>query len=201
MRPPRQSDEAGFADLSGWQAIRERLGRIVRTKLNDVLAQHSAAERQQTLFLVADTVIVAERPADAPGGPAERGSPAFEVLGQPPEGPDWATTVDAWFRERLAGRTHWAITGLEWLAPGERSLSSQTVTAVQFRSGLDAFLPHYLGTGESRGKAGGYAIQGLGSIFVERLDGSLTNVVGLPLERVLADLVSLGANHLLPSSR
>ena len=49
---------------------------------------------------------------------------------------------------------------------------------------IRARLDWYLSTQESRGKAGGYAIQGAGSIFVNRIEGSLSNVVGLPLETV-----------------
>jgi len=58
-------------------------------------------------------------------------------------------------------------------------------TEVTFIADVDKHLDWYIGTGEPRGKAGGYAIQGAGSIFITRVVGSLSNVIGLPLEALL----------------
>jgi septum formation protein len=93
--------------------------------------------------------------------------------------------------ERLAGREHRVATGFALVAPGGavRALDV-TVTRVTFRP-LDACaIATYVDSGEPEGKAGGYAIQGLGAGLIERIDGSFTNVIGLPLVevgRVLAD--------------
>ena len=62
------------------------------------------------------------------------------------------------------------------------------------RKDADTLLDWYLTTGESRGKAGGYAIQGAASVFVTQVEGSLSNVVGLPLEETLAMLGELEEN-------
>jgi len=56
---------------------------------------------------------------------------------------------------------------------------------VTFIPDVERHLEWYIRTGEPRGKAGGYAIQGAGSIFISKVTGSLSNVVGLPLEALL----------------
>jgi septum formation protein len=55
-------------------------------------------------------------------------------------------------------------------------------TRVRFSSRHRDWLEWYLDSGEPRGKAGGYGLQGLASLFAERIEGSITNIVGLPLE-------------------
>jgi septum formation protein len=108
------------------------------------------------------------------------------VFGKP------ADTADACrMLERLAGREHRVATGFALVAPGGglRALEV-TVTRVTFRP-LDArAIAAYADSGEPEGKAGGYAIQGVGAGLIARVDGSFTNVIGLPLVevgRVLAD--------------
>ena len=58
-------------------------------------------------------------------------------------------------------------------------------TEVSFIDDVESRLEWYIETEEPRGKAGGYAIQGAGSIFISRVAGSLSNVIGLPLEALL----------------
>ncbi len=90
---------------------------------------------------------------------------------------------------RLAGRTHEVVSGLcirtrEW-----EELSSE-VTRVTFRPLRPAEIERYVASGEWQGRAGAYAIQGLGASLVERIEGDYLNVVGLPaalLVRILAD--------------
>jgi septum formation protein len=90
--------------------------------------------------------------------------------------------------ESLGGRTHEVVSGLALLTPGWEEVH-RAVTLVTFRR-LDAReLAHYVGSGEWQGRAGGYAIQGLGASLVERIEGDYLNVVGLPaalLVRLLA---------------
>jgi septum formation protein len=64
---------------------------------------------------------------------------------------------------------------------------------VAMRALQPAELDAYVACGEWRGKAGGYAVQGIAAAFVTDLRGSVTNVIGLPVAEVLADLLALGA--------
>jgi septum formation protein len=91
--------------------------------------------------------------------------------------------------ESLSGRTHEVVGGLALLTPAWEEIHSAT-TRVTFRSLAPRDLAHYIGSREWEGRAGGYAIQGLGASLVERIDGDFFNVVGLPaalLVRVLAE--------------
>jgi septum formation protein len=91
--------------------------------------------------------------------------------------------------ESLAGKTHEVVSGLALITPGWREVHRE-VTRVTFRP-LDARdLAHYVASGEWEGRAGAYAIQGLGASLVERIEGDYLNVVGLPavlLVRLLAE--------------
>jgi septum formation protein len=89
----------------------------------------------------------------------------------------------------LAGRTHEVVSGLCLRAPGWEELH-RVVTTVSFRRLGAGEIERYVAAGEWRGRAGAYAIQGLGASLVERVDGDYLNVVGLPaalLVRLLAD--------------
>ena len=83
---------------------------------------------------------------------------------------------------RLSGRAHEVHTGIA-VYDGERLESKVVTTKVYFRSINEAEARRYWYTGEPADKAGGYGIQGIGSIFAERLEGSYSGVVGLPLEQ------------------
>lgn len=90
------------------------------------------------------------------------------------------------YLERMSGRAHTVMSGLVVLVDGgERSgLESSTVV---FKELSEAEIERYVAFGEWRGRSGGYAIQTLGSTLVERVEGSVSNVVGLPVG-LLADL-------------
>jgi septum formation protein len=94
----------------------------------------------------------------------------------------------------LSGRTHLVHTGVTTLSFGVgsgRTGSVMTVvveTAVRFVELTDRAIDWYLSTGEHVGKAGAYGIQGAAAALVERVDGSVTNVIGLPLAETLAML-------------
>lgn len=81
---------------------------------------------------------------------------------------------------RLSGRTHDVLTGVV-LTMGGRWCSEIASTRVTFRDLTATDIAWYLDSGESAGKAGAYAIQGRASRFVTRIDGSYSNVVGLPV--------------------
>ena len=90
--------------------------------------------------------------------------------------------------EALAGRTHEAVSGLCLRTQAWEELH-ECSTLVTFRPLTPRDLAHYVASGEWEGRAGGYAIQGLGASLVDRIDGDFLNVVGLPgalLVRLLA---------------
>ena len=91
--------------------------------------------------------------------------------------------------QALTGTTHTVITGVTLLdaATGERLIQHDS-TAVTMKPMTEAEMERYLDTGAWEGKAGAYGIQDRGDAFVERTEGSFTNVVGLPMELVSAML-------------
>lgn len=85
---------------------------------------------------------------------------------------------------QLSGRTHQVITAVA-LQFGSRQALRVSVTDVTFRELSDAEIAAYWYTGEPQDKAGSYAIQGLGAVFVKEIRGSYSGVVGLPIEATL----------------
>ena len=79
----------------------------------------------------------------------------------------------------LAGRTHAVLSGLCLITPDGETVE-HAETLVTFRRLDDAAIDRYVRSGEWEGRAGGYAIQGLGGRLVDRIDGDYLNVVGLP---------------------
>jgi septum formation protein len=90
------------------------------------------------------------------------------------------------YLDRMSGRSHEVLSGLVVLAGGEE-LSGLERTTVVFKRLSEAEKERYVRFGEWRGRSGGYAVQTLGSTLVERLEGSVSNVVGLPVG-LLAEL-------------
>jgi nucleoside triphosphate pyrophosphatase len=130
-------------------------------------AESVAGEAEGRPVLGVDTTVVVDR----------------EALGKP-EDPAEAEAM----LERLSGRTHEVVSGLCLLTPGWEELEHEA-TRVTFRALTARDLAHYVGSYEWEGRAGGYAIQGLGASLVERVEGDYLNVVGLPaalLVRLLA---------------
>ena len=99
----------------------------------------------------------------------------------------------------LSGKMHRVMTGFCILAPSGTSAHLETVsTIVTVKELGENELEAYVDTGEPFGKAGGYAIQGIGSFMVESISGSYTNVVGLPLCAVIKALLKVGALERFP---
>ncbi len=94
--------------------------------------------------------------------------------------------------ELLSGRRHRVLGGLALIAPDGRRAERLVTTVVSFKRLQASEITAYLGAGEWRGKAGGYAIQGRAAAFIPRINGSYPNVVGLPLAETLALLTGLG---------
>jgi septum formation protein len=135
--------------------------RLAREKAEKALASLQSEEGHQPAFvLAADTVVAVGR----------RILPKAEMI-------DEASQC----LELLSGRSHRVYSGLCLITPAGKQRLRLVETRVRFkRLGRDE-LESYLASGEWRGKAGGYAVQGLAGSFVVKLVGSYTNVVGLPL--------------------
>ena len=136
--------------------------RLARAKADAVHARHPHAT-----VLAADTGVVLEG----------------EVLGKP------ATADEALaMLRRLSGRSHRVLTAVAVGGAGERLVTA----AVTFAAVSEAALRWYVSTGEPMDKAGAYAVQGIGGFLVERIEGSHSAVVGLPLVETLALLREAG---------
>lgn len=89
------------------------------------------------------------------------------------------------YLERMSGQAHQVLSGLVILADGEERSGLERTTVV-FKQLGEAEVERYVQFGEWRGRSGGYAIQTLGSTLVERIEGSVSNVVGLPVGLLVA---------------
>ena len=119
---------------------------------------------------------------------------AKNVLGKPQNEQDAFDMLN-----RLSGREHRVITGFSILSPGGRPAHSQAVTTlVRMKALTPEEIAGYIATEEPFGKAGSYAIQGIGSFLVEAISGSYTNVVGLPVCALIKALMRTGAIDRFP---
>ena len=136
------------------------------------LASEKAAARvgPGELVLAADTTVVVDG----------------EILGKPMDDEDARRML-----RLLSGRAHSVLTGIALQSPAGRAAEVDE-SRVRFAPLSDAEIDWYVATGEPRDKAGAYAIQGLGSLFVEGVEGNWSNVVGLPVPRVYRLFARLG---------
>jgi septum formation protein len=147
------------------------LERVVLAKLAGVRAKLHG-ERRGAVILVADTSVIVDG----------------AILGKPASDADGLAMI-----ERLAGRTHEVHTRFAIGTGDAAPLHAETViTRVTFRPLGAGEARAYVASGEGKDKAGGYAVQGLGASFTQRIDGSYANVVGLPACEVAVALRRLG---------
>lgn len=92
----------------------------------------------------------------------------------------------------LSGRSHWVFTGICLVTPDRTVRQKVVETKVRFKRLSRADIDCYLASGEWRGKAGAYGVQGIAGAFVQKLVGSYTNVVGLPLFEIVQLLAGEG---------
>jgi len=95
--------------------------------------------------------------------------------------------------EALSGRTHEVLSGLVVFGDGPERTAVEA-SRVTFAPLSSAVIDRYLASAEWRDRAGAYAVQGLGAMLVERVDGDLSNVIGLPLRRLLELLPRIAQN-------
>ena len=151
------------------RSLATRLARAKAEAARDLIANDK--ELAEAYVLAADTVVASGR----------------HVFGKPKDVDEAHATL-----LRLSGRSHRVLTGICLLTPEDRLRLKIVDTRVRFKRLSKEEIEAYLASREWRGKAGGYAIQGLAGCFVQRLVGSYTNVVGLPLTEVAGMLVGEG---------
>lgn len=142
--------------------------RMARLKAASVAAAHPGA-----FILSADTVVAVDG----------------VILGKPQDAADARRMLGM-----LSGRAHLAATGCVLTGPqGSIAWEEAFTSRVTFIALSKEMIAAYAATGEPLDKAGGYAIQGLGAFMIAKIEGSYTNVVGLPVAEVVRALLSLGA--------
>jgi len=143
------------------EAPRSLAKRLAREKAELAVKKLKRVEGFDTGFILAADTVVAQ---------GRRIIPKAEML-------DQASTS----LRLLSGRAHRVYTGLTLITPKGAARHKLVETRVRFKKLSSDEIDSYLASGEWRGKAGGYAIQGIAGSFVVKLIGSYTNVVGLPL--------------------
>ena len=139
---------------------------VFAQRMADEKAGEVAARRPDAWILAADTVVARDQ----------------EALGKPLDAADAVAMLTA-----LAGRAHTVFTGVALRRPGGAIAERVVVgTPVVFRTLARAEIDAYLATGEPFDRAGAYAIQGERAHLLDRVEGSYTNVIGLPLPEVAA---------------
>ena len=151
----------------------EHVVRLSREKAREVAERPGVSGRW---FLGSDTIVLRDE----------------TILGKPEDGAGAAEMLRS-----LSGRWHQVLSGY---AVFDRetgaSVSGAATTRVRFKELTEQEIAGYIATGEPFGKAGAYAIQGIGAFLVLAIEGSYTNVVGLPLGEVIEVLERLGAIRL-----
>jgi septum formation protein len=161
---PVDIDETPAAD----EPPRTYVARVAREKAAAALARLGT---DVPAILAADTTVVVQG----------------RIFGKPRDAADAGEML-----REMAGRRHEVMTAYAVQHRG-KLLERIVSTAVTFRLIDPGELSAYLASAEWEGKAGGYAIQGIAALFATELRGSLTNVIGLPLAEVIADLRAVGA--------
>lgn len=138
-------------------------------------AAHIAASHPDAVVIGADTIVVL--PDATP-----------TILGKPTDAADAIKMLQV-----LQDREHYVYTGFAVLTHDRAVDVARVVqTKVHFKPLSDDLITAYVQTGEPMDKAGSYGVQGIGGAFVKRVDGSFTNVVGLPLAELHDELMAIG---------
>jgi septum formation protein len=155
--------------FQGGETAQQAVARLAQTKATKAASIHPDA-----IVLGADTTVVIDQ----------------TPLGKPRDDEDARGML-----RRLSGRSHEVLTGV-CVCRGERCLVHVERTCVRMAAMTDPEIDWYVSTHEPHDKAGAYAVQGLASRFIERIDGSYSNVVGLPIAAVYRLLHNLGCDIL-----
>lgn len=162
---PSKADEIILAD----ETPEEHVVRLSIDKATEVAQRHNADGRW---FIGSDTIVLCEQ----------------QILGKPKDEQHAAEML-----HMLSGREHRVLSGFAVLDRQSGEQRTEAVsTRVRFRDLTAEEIARYIASGEPMDKAGSYAIQGLAVCFVAGIEGSYTNVVGLPLCRLTLALKELG---------
>ena len=146
----------------------ERVKKLAQLKCREVAQRHPGC-----MVLAADTLVCVED----------------EILGKPKD------EVDACRMLRLlSGRAHQVHTGICLSLPDGRELTGVDTAQVHFMDLSDEMIARYVATGEPMDKAGSYAIQGMAGVFITQIEGSPSNVIGLPLGMLTAFFMEAGVS-------
>lgn len=167
---PSGADE----DALPGESPRGQVLRLALAKASAVAASH----REGQLVIGADTLVVL-------GG---------DVMGQPGDEEEARAML-----RRLSGNTHTVFTGLCLLREGFRPARGASESRVTFHAMSEDEIRWYVGTGEPMDKAGAYAAQGVGAVYLKSIEGSFHNVVGFPLDLFCQLLPAVGLS--LPEIR
>ncbi|MBX9863416.1 MAG: Maf family nucleotide pyrophosphatase [Hyphomicrobium sp.] len=167
LRPASIDETARLAEMP--RSLATRLARSKAETARDQIANDT--DIADAYVLAADTVVSVGR----------------RVFGKPEHIEEAVATL-----ERLSGRSHRVLTGVCLITPDDRIRTKIIDTRVRFKHLTKPEIEAYIASREWRGKAGGYAIQGLAGCFVRTITGSYTNVVGLPLTEVVSMLIGEG---------
>ncbi|MDK2835534.1 MAG: nucleoside triphosphate pyrophosphatase [Thermosediminibacterales bacterium] len=144
---------------------------MLACKLALLKSEQVAKQQKNSLVIGADTIVVQDK-----------------VFGKPENKKD-----AYWMLKSLTGKPHQVITGLAVIdsETGDKKVEYEK-TVVYMRQISDEEIKAYINTGEPMDKAGAYGIQGLGGLFVEKIDGCFFNVVGLPVSKLYTILKNFG---------
>jgi septum formation protein len=166
---PSNADETVLPN----ESAEDHVIRLSRTKALEVARRAGQSGRW---FIGSDTVVVCDQ----------------LILGKPGDASEAQAMLSS-----LSGRSHRVISGYAVHdRDKDRTISAAVTTKVFFKELTSREIEGYIASGEPFDKAGSYAIQGIGSFMVPKIEGSYTNVVGLPLCEVIAALEELGAMEL-----
>ena len=174
-RPPQRGCRVGDPGGPPKLHARAEAGHYVQQKI----VQEKIVVQEEIVVLGADTAVVVDG----------------EIVAKPRDVSEAAAMLS-----RLSGRRHEVMTGVS-LRVRAYELGRVETTAVYFAVLSAAEIAWYVASGEGLDKAGAYGIQGLASRFIPRIEGSYSNVVGLPLHCVYELLNELGVGYPLPTIR
>lgn len=159
LLPDQAEDAEALEAVARGEACEDYVRRVTRSKLDAARKRLRRRDLDDGPILSADTTVVVGR----------------TLLGKPTDAAEARAML-----QRLSGRTHRVITGVA-VACGARTLAALNVSHVRFAPLTRGTIDAYVASGEPFGKAGAYAIQGALAAWIERIDGSHSGIMGLPL--------------------